>query len=210
MLVIGGGGHALVSIDVLRACGLDIAGCLTREGVASTALDRIGVQVVGIDGDLATLVADGHRFAFVAVGDNRARRRLSQAVLAAGGSLVRAVSPAAVVSAAADIDDGVVVMPGAVINAGAHLERGVIVNTNASVDHGCRIGAFAHIAPGVALAGDVDVGEGAFIGIGAAVVPGRSIGAWATVGAGAAVIRDVAPGETVVGVPARPLRVDRP
>ena len=84
MLVIGGGGHALVSIEVLRACGLDIAGCLTRDGVASAGLDRIGVQVVGIDGDLATLVAGGHRFAFVAVGDNRARRTLSQAVARGG------------------------------------------------------------------------------------------------------------------------------
>ena len=82
----------------------------------------------------------------------------------------------------------------------------MIVNTRASVDHGCQIGAFAHVAPGVALAGDVNVGEGAFIGIGAAVVPGRSIGAWATVGAGASVVRDVAAGTTVVGVPARPMR----
>ena len=209
MLVIGGGGHALVSIEVLRACGHDIAGCLTSDGVASTGLHRAGVQVMGTDGDLATLVAHDHPLAFVAVGDNRARRTLSEAVLAAGGSLVRAVSPAAVVSVAADIDDGVIVMPGAVVNAGAQLERGVIVNTNASVDHGCRIGAFAHIAPGVALAGDVDVGLGAFIGIGAAVVPGRSIGAWATVGAGASVVRDVAPDDTVVGVPARPLRTGK-
>ena len=209
MLVIGGGGHALVSIEVLRACGHDIAGYVTRDGVASANLHRTGAPILGTDRDVATLVAGGHALAFVGVGDNRARRTLSQAVGAAGGSLVRGVSPAAVVSTATDIDDGVLVMPGAVVNAGARLERGVIVNTNASVDHGCRIGAFAHIAPGVALAGDVDVGEGAFIGIGAAVVPGRSIGAWATVGAGAAVVRDVAPGETVVGVPARSVRTGR-
>jgi UDP-perosamine 4-acetyltransferase len=169
-------------------------------------LDRAGVEVIGRDRDLEGLVSGDHPVAFVAVGDNRARRRLSEAVVTAGGSLLRAVSPDAVVSVLADIDEGVLVMPGAVVNAGAHLEIGVIVNTHASVDHGCRIGAFAHVAPGVALAGDVDVGEGALIGIGASVVPGRSIGAWATVGAGATVIDDVAPGATVVGVPARPLR----
>ena len=147
VLVIGGGGHALVSIEVLRACGHDVVGCLTRDEKASAGLQRAGVPVVGSDRDLATLVAREHPLAFVAVGDNRARHRLSEAVVAAGGSLLRAVSPAAVVSVAADIDDGVLVMPGAVVNAGAHLERGVIVNTHASIDHGCRIGAFAHIAP---------------------------------------------------------------
>ena len=162
--------------------------------------------MLGTDGDLAALVADEYPRAFVAVGDNRTRQMLSEAVVAAGGSLVRAVSPAAVVSTTADVDDGVLVMPGAVVNALATSNAGVIVNTHASIDHGCRIGAFAHVAPGVALAGDVTVGEGALIGIGAAVVPGRSIGAWATVGAGASVVGDVAPGETVVGVPARPLR----
>ena len=206
MLVIGGGGHALVSIEVLRACGHDVAGCLTRDGSAAADLDGVGVAVLGTDGDLARLVAGGHERVFVAVGDNADRRRLSEGVLTASGSLVRAVSPAAYVSPIARVDDGVLVMPGATVNAAADLARGVIVNTHASVDHGCRIGPFAHVAPGVAMAADVTVDEGALVGVGASVAPGRRIGAWAIVGAGAAVVRDVAPGETVVGVPARPLR----
>ncbi|HEU67991.1 MAG TPA: sugar acetyltransferase, partial [Candidatus Acetothermia bacterium] len=43
------------------------------------------------------------------------------------------------------------------------------------------------------------------VGVGASVIPGVRIGAWSVVGAGAAVIRDVAPGSTVAGVPARSL-----
>ena len=207
MLVIGGGGHALVSIEVLRACGHEVAGCLTRDGSVAPDLDRIGVDVLGTDGDLATVVAEGYERVFVAVGDNADRQRLSECVLAAGGSVVLAVSPAACVSPTARINAGVLVMPGATVNAVADLARGVIVNTHASVDHGCRIGAFAHVAPGVAMAADVTVDEGALVGVGASVAPGRRIGAWAIVGAGAAVVHDVAPGETVVGVPARPLRL---
>ena len=170
-------------------------------------LDRVGVGVLGTDGDLAALVADGIRRACSSPSattrpGSGCRRPWSR-------QADRWCAPSARPPSSRrrhDVDDGVLVMPGAVVNAVADLERGVIVNTHASVDHGCRIGAFAHVAPGVAIAGDVTVGEGALVGIGASVAPGRCIGAWATVGAGASVVRDVAPGETVVGVPARPLR----
>jgi len=52
------------------------------------------------------------------------------------------------------------------------------------------------------------VEEGASLGSGAVIVGGVTIGRGALVGAGAVVTRDVAPGETVVGSPARPLRVE--
>ena len=71
--------------------------------------------------------------------------------------------------------------------------------------HDCHVGAFASLGPNVALAGGVIVGEGASLGAGAVVAPKCRIGAWAVVGAGAVVIRDVVPGCTVVGVPAREL-----
>ncbi|MGC1166903.1 MAG: DapH/DapD/GlmU-related protein [Solirubrobacterales bacterium] len=62
------------------------------------------------------------------------------------------------------------------------------------------------------LQGDADwallttvVERGATIGSGATILGGVRIGAGATVGAGAVVTKDVAPGTTVVGNPARPL-----
>jgi len=49
------------------------------------------------------------------------------------------------------------------------------------------------------------VGRGAAIGSGAVILGGLTIGADSLVGAGAVVTHDVAPGETVVGNPAKPL-----
>ncbi len=50
------------------------------------------------------------------------------------------------------------------------------------------------------------VERGASLGSGAVILGGIRIGEGALVGAGAVVTRDVAPGETVAGSPARPLR----
>jgi acetyltransferase-like isoleucine patch superfamily enzyme len=51
----------------------------------------------------------------------------------------------------------------------------------------------------------VRICEGADLGAGAVVLPKLTVGADAVLGAGAVAVRDVAPGITVVGVPARPL-----
>jgi acetyltransferase-like isoleucine patch superfamily enzyme len=56
--------------------------------------------------------------------------------------------------------------------------------------------------------GEVVVGERAMIGAGAIVLPGVEIGADASVAANSLVTRDVEPGETVAGVPARPMNSD--
>lgn len=53
------------------------------------------------------------------------------------------------------------------------------------------------------------IGRGASIGGGSTLLPGVHIGAGATVGAGAVVTRDVAPGTTVVGNPARIIKPTR-
>jgi maltose O-acetyltransferase len=53
--------------------------------------------------------------------------------------------------------------------------------------------------------GEVVVREGAMIGAGAVVLPGVEIGAGAQVAANSLVDADVAPGDTVAGVPAEPL-----
>jgi sugar O-acyltransferase (sialic acid O-acetyltransferase NeuD family) len=80
-----------------------------------------------------------------------------------------------------------------------------IINTRASVDHDSRVGSGVHIAPGAILTGEVIVEDRAFVGAGAVILPRITIGADSVVGAGAVVTKDVPPGITVVGVPARPL-----
>ena len=62
---------------------------------------------------------------------------------------------------------------------------------------------FVQVAPRACLTGGASVELGGFVGAGAVVLQGVRIGAWSVVGAGAVVTRDVEPGTTVIGVPAR-------
>jgi acetyltransferase-like isoleucine patch superfamily enzyme len=83
----------------------------------------------------------------------------------------------------------------------------VILNTGCIIDHQTMIGEGSHICPGVRIAGRVKVEPGVFVGIGATVIPKVTLGCEAIIGAGAVVIEDVLPLATVVGVPARPIKL---
>jgi UDP-perosamine 4-acetyltransferase len=200
VVILGGGGHAKVVIDILEQAGeVDIAGFLSP----SPEPDALcGYPRLGDDNVLDETRRAGVRSAFVAIGDNRRRMDCIVAVKRQGFTLVNAISPRATVSRHATLCRGIAVMPGAVINTGARIEEGAIVNTNASVDHDCVVGACAHVAPGSALAGCVRLGEGVFLGTGTSVIPDITIGAWTTVGAGAAVVTDLPDRVVAVGVPA--------
>jgi UDP-perosamine 4-acetyltransferase len=209
LVILGSGGHAKVIIDIFMDAGsFEIVGC-TSGDPADAGTSVLGIPVIGDDSALPNLFASGVRKAFVAIGDNRLRQKLTRAAGMLGFELVSAVSPRAVISRRAKVGAGVAVMPGAVINVCSEIGDGAIVNTGATIDHDCRLGQHVHIAPGVNLAGCVTVGEGAFLGTGSRLIPGVSVGPWAVVGAGAVVIKDLPGCVTAVGVPAAIIRNHR-
>ncbi|CAM2938886.1 acetyltransferase [Paenibacillus sediminis] len=205
VVIIGGGGHAKVVIDVIQSADTyELVGFTSHSDQES---NLSGIPYLGDDSILPTLLEEGVQYFFVATGNNRLRKKLFYQLIELGFTPINAISPFARISPFAKLGRGIVVMPGAVINAYAVIEDNVIINTLSGIDHDCLIKPHAHIAPGASLAGCVNVGEGAFVGMKSSVIPEISIGEWSVVGAGAAVISDVPSYVTVVGVPAKKIIV---
>jgi sugar O-acyltransferase (sialic acid O-acetyltransferase NeuD family) len=206
VVVVGAGGHGQVVADIYRAAAR--AGAPDR--VVGYVDDRrpvngrllAGARVLGT---IASLRDIPHDALVVAIGDNRTRERLSRALWCNGERLAVAKHPSTVVSEDVCIGAGSMLCAGAIVNTGMSIGFGVILNTGCTIDHHGAIGDFVHIAPGVHMGGEVRVDPRAFVGIGAVILPGLTIGEGSIVGAGAIVTRDVAPGVTVVGCPARPI-----
>ena len=85
---------------------------------------------------------------------------------------------------------------------------GVRIDDDALISANCTITSVTHQVDASRrhelILSPVRIAEFAWIGGNAVVLPGVTIGAGAIVGAGAVVTRDVPPGQTVIGVPARP------
>ena len=203
---------------------LPVPAPLTLLGVASPyafdvveTVHRLGRQAVCVDNHggadprlpgLSALGDDTPRTPFT-LGLSSATHRSRAAATAADGGWDRPealVDPTAVVPSTATVAHGAYVNAGAVLGSYAEIGCHANVNRASTIGHDARLGFAASTGPGVVLAGGVVVEAGAFIGAGATVLPGLTVGTGAVVGAGAVVTRDVAPGDVVVGNPARVLR----
>ncbi len=199
IILLGGGGHALVVADSARAAGYEVAGYAddTARGDLCGSPRLGGIDEVIGDADLSAIPL------MIATGQSTFRDRLM--IRLAGRVMATVVHPSAVVSPSAQIEAGAFVGPGAVVNARAVIGAHAIVNSGAVIEHGCTLGEGAHACPRSCMAGDSSLGDRAMLGAGAVVLPGVIVGAEAVVGALSLVNRDVPSGETHAGVPARAL-----
>ncbi len=208
VLILGAGGHGRVVLDILLQTGrYEVVGFLDNNSeIHGRRID--GLPVLGPIDALPELAeqqrCDG---VIVAIGDNGVRRGVARQVEAAGLELINAIHPSATLARNATLGRNVVVAAGVVLCAHCQIGDSVILNTGCIIDHQTMIGEGSHICPGVRVAGRVKIEPGTFVGIGATVIPKVTLGCESIVGAGAVVIEDVPALATVVGVPARRVKL---
>ncbi len=199
LVVLGGGGHAKMCIDILRQRNeYKIVGIVDSEKPIGTLV--CGVPVIGDNSMLEQLWNEGVSCAVNGVGSvakPAIRKALFEKLKTIGFYLPNLIHPSAVVEPSVTMGQGNQIMMGACVGSSAVLGDNCIVNSGAIVSHDCKLSSHCHIAPGAILAGSVSVGEIAVIGMGVTAYIGITIGARAMVNNGIHLFRDVMPQEIV-------------
>lgn len=144
----------------------------------------------------------------LAIAASKTRQNLAEKCGAAKVPLVEARAASVVQMDEVVIEDGACLSPFVTLTSNIRIGRCFHANLYSYVEHDCVIGDFVTFAPGAKVNGNVTIGNHAYIGSGAVIRQGITIGSGAVVGMGAVVTRDVPPGITVVGNPAKPLIKD--
>ena len=204
LVVAGSGGHASVVIDIIELMGTyEIVGITTQE----TNVDHFqGYPIFGNDGELRKLFKQGIQHAAIGVGgysDNKRRKLVYSHIKGLGFNVINAIHPSAIIARNVLMGEGNVFCAGVMINPGVVIGDNVVLVTGAIVDHETIIDDHVLIAGGVSIGANVHIQKEAFLAIGSTVVSGKVVGGKSLVAAGAVVVKDVDPGVTVMGVPAK-------
>ncbi|HEY8362210.1 MAG TPA: acetyltransferase [Tissierellaceae bacterium] len=207
IVLIGGGGHCKVIIDIIRSTAeYEIIGITDKNNIGQKVL---GVPIIGDDEILEELKNKGVDYAFICVGaiDNIQKRwGIYDKLKEIGFKMPILIHRDAIVSRYALIEEGTCVMPGAIVNSCAYIGKNCIINTSSVIEHDCVIEANTHVSPKAVLGGEVKIGENSHIGMGSTIIQGIRIGNNVTIGAGAVVINDIPDNSVAVGVPAKVVR----
>ena len=207
LILLGGGGHALVLLEALRLNG-DFSRLLGVIAPDTRVLRRYALDVLILTADKGIIPHSTDEVELVngvgSGGKKGLRRSLYERYRREGYGFANVIHPAATIASGVSLGEGGQIMAGAVIQPGTILGENVIVNTRAVLEHECHIADHVHIAPGATLCGGIQIGEDTHIGAGATIIQGLRLGDRVMVGAGAVVVRDIPTGNRAVGIPARP------
>lgn len=208
LVVVGSGGFGRETVEVVQAAqsagaNLLLLGFVDDDATAPgrKVLEGAGVPYLGGLSALMGLGA-GHSYV-VGVGDPARRAAIVDRLEGTGLVAATVVHPKATIGARTNLGPGTVVCAGAQISVDVRLGSHVHVNPNATVGHDVIAHDFVSVNPGAVISGAVVIETGSLVGAGAVVLQGLRVGTGSVIGAAACVTKDVEPGSTVKGVPAR-------
>jgi len=214
LVIVGGGGFGAEAAWVAEDMNADILARGAAEppwnilGYVDDDPAKIGQEfygycVLGLPEDVARDLGRDEVWYYCAIGDNRARERVTVRLSALGWRAATLIHPTAVRAKNVCVGEGTYVAPLSVLSPNCRIGRHAIINQRAAVGHDAILDDFCNICPGAQLNGSCRVGRLAVIGSNASIYQGRRIGDGATVGANSMVVRDVAPETSVIGIPAK-------
>lgn len=192
IIIIGGGGHAKVLIDILKYQKIDIY------AVSSPQIDHDSVLFKGLE----ILSNDDEIYKFRpneiclingigSIPGNTIREESFKKFRKDDYDFLTIKSDFSLISDYCNIGMGTQIMSGAIINTDTKIGENCIINSGAVIEHDCVLGESNHIAPGALLSGGVSTGTSVHIGTGAVIIQGITIGKNSIIGAGAVVTSNI-------------------
>ena len=162
-----------------------------------------GFPVLGGRDQLPEHASGDHVFFHNVGGRPRASVQVAEILRRAGCRLTSLVHPGVDLHGV-ELGDNCFVPDGCLLGHGCRLGDFVACRLGVVVSHEALVGNNVSLSVRATIAGHSVIEDECFLGAGSTVVQVR-IGRGSIVGAGAVVLRDVAPGSTVAGIPAKPI-----
>lgn len=106
------------------------------------------------------------------------------------------------------LGEGTIIYEGAILTTNIEVGNHVIISPKCGIGHDSIIKDYVSLLWNVNVSGNDIIEEGVMMGSGATIIQGKKIGKGSTVGAGAVVIDNIDSYSTVVGIPAKVIKVD--
>ena len=165
-----------------------------------------GVHVFDDEGILKFAEENGIKYAISSIGNNKIRSEKYTLLRNKGFQMLSIVHPQALIDTKVTYGDNVIIEMGTAIHTNSNIGNNVFLGGDALIGHHNKIGNHVLVGGNVSFGGSVVVEDYVSIGVGASIKPGVRLGEGSVIGVGAAVVKDVDPGDIVVGVPAKSIK----
>lgn len=206
IVVIGGGGHAKVLINIIKKSKeFEILGYVDNFDCGNI----LDVNYLGNDEVLLEYFNKGVKNIVIGVGQiglANNRIKIYEKIKNIGFILPNIISRDSVINEKVNLGFGNQIFDNVVINPYTEIGDNNIINTSAIIEHDCKIGSFCHISPGVTIGGGVSIGDNTMIGIGSTIIQGIKIKSNIFVGAHSLVVEDLIEPGLYYGQPAKKVK----
>ncbi|MBW4081655.1 acetyltransferase [Paenibacillus sp. S150] len=202
LIVLGGGGHAKVCLDLISRQNLRCLGYVAP--APSPELDArhtyMGTdEIINNFLQEEILLVNG----VGKISGSAVRKRIFENFKSRGYSFATIIHDSCIIADDTLIQEGAQLMAGVIINTGSIIEANAIINTRAVIEHDCFVGRHSHVSPGAVVCGGCYIGSHVHVGAGSTLIQKIKVGDESIIGAGSLVLRDVKEDSLVFGVPAK-------